>query len=30
MIPDDTPEQTRAALLDPAIMGPAIVWLAGH
>jgi gluconate 5-dehydrogenase len=28
MIPDDTPADTRARLLDPAIMGPPIVWLA--
>jgi gluconate 5-dehydrogenase len=28
MIPDDVPDSTRAALLDPAIMGPPIVWLA--
>jgi NAD(P)-dependent dehydrogenase (short-subunit alcohol dehydrogenase family) len=28
MIPDDTPADTRAGLLDPAIMGPPIVWLA--
>jgi NAD(P)-dependent dehydrogenase (short-subunit alcohol dehydrogenase family) len=27
MIPTDTPAETRAALLDPAIMGPPIVWL---
>jgi len=25
---DDTPPETRARLLDPAIMGPPIVWLA--
>jgi gluconate 5-dehydrogenase len=28
MIPDDMPEEYRATLLDPAIMGPPIVWLA--
>ena len=28
MIPDDVPAETRAALLDPAVMGPPIVWLA--
>lgn len=28
MIPDDFPAQDRARLLDPAIMGPPIVWLA--
>ena len=28
MIPDDTPSEQRARLLDPAIMGPPIVWLA--
>jgi NAD(P)-dependent dehydrogenase (short-subunit alcohol dehydrogenase family) len=28
MIPEDTPPEARAGLLDPAIMGPAIVWLA--
>jgi NAD(P)-dependent dehydrogenase (short-subunit alcohol dehydrogenase family) len=28
MVPDDTPAETRANLLDPAIMGPPIVWLA--
>ena len=28
MIPDDTPAEARANLLDPAIMGPPIVWLA--
>jgi len=28
MIPDDLPPETRARLLDPAIMGPPIVWLA--
>jgi NAD(P)-dependent dehydrogenase (short-subunit alcohol dehydrogenase family) len=27
MIPEDTPVQTRAGLLDPAVMGPPIVWL---
>lgn len=28
MTPDDVSTETRAALLDPAIMGPPIVWLA--
>ena len=28
MIPDDVPVDARAALLDPAVMGPPIVWLA--
>jgi NAD(P)-dependent dehydrogenase (short-subunit alcohol dehydrogenase family) len=28
MIPDDFPSEFRARLLDPAIMGPPIVWLA--
>ncbi|HEX4010933.1 MAG TPA: SDR family oxidoreductase [Solirubrobacteraceae bacterium] len=28
MIPEDVPAEARARLLDPAIMGPAIVWLA--
>lgn len=28
MIPDDVPAEARARLLDPAIMGPPIVWLA--
>jgi NAD(P)-dependent dehydrogenase (short-subunit alcohol dehydrogenase family) len=28
MVPDDASPQTRAALLDPAIMGPPVVWLA--
>jgi NAD(P)-dependent dehydrogenase (short-subunit alcohol dehydrogenase family) len=28
MIPDEVSTDVRAALLDPAIMGPAIVWLA--
>ena len=28
MIPEDTPDDARARLLDPAIMGPPIVWLA--
>ena len=27
MIPDDVPDYVRARLLDPAIMGPPIVWL---
>jgi hypothetical protein len=29
MIPDDVPAEVRASFLDPAIMGPPIVWLAG-
>jgi gluconate 5-dehydrogenase len=28
MVPDDTPPDARARLLDPAIMGPPMVWLA--
>ena len=28
MVPDDTPAETRERLLDAAIMGPPIVWLA--
>ena len=28
MVPDDTPDDVRERLLDPAIMGPPIVWLA--
>jgi NAD(P)-dependent dehydrogenase (short-subunit alcohol dehydrogenase family) len=28
MVPEGTPQQVRAGLLDPAIMGPPIVWLA--
>ena len=28
MIPDDTPPEMRDRLLDPAVMGPPIVWLA--
>ena len=28
MVPEDTPEDVRERLLDPAIMGPPIVWLA--
>lgn len=28
MIPDDVPDEMRARLLDPAVMGPPIVWLA--
>ncbi len=28
MVPDDTPPEVRERLLDPAIMGPPIVWLA--
>jgi NAD(P)-dependent dehydrogenase (short-subunit alcohol dehydrogenase family) len=28
MIPDDLPDEMRATLLEPAIMGPPIVWLA--
>jgi NAD(P)-dependent dehydrogenase (short-subunit alcohol dehydrogenase family) len=28
MVPDDIPDEVRARLLDPAMMGPPIVWLA--
>jgi len=28
MVPDEMPDERRANLLDPAIMGPPIVWLA--
>jgi NAD(P)-dependent dehydrogenase (short-subunit alcohol dehydrogenase family) len=28
MIPDDAPAEVQAGLLDPAVMGPPIVWLA--
>jgi gluconate 5-dehydrogenase len=28
MIPDGVPDEVRARLLDPAVMGPPIVWLA--
>jgi gluconate 5-dehydrogenase len=28
MLPDDVPAEIRAGLLDPAVMGPPIVWLA--
>ncbi|HEY1592336.1 MAG TPA: SDR family oxidoreductase, partial [Solirubrobacteraceae bacterium] len=28
MVPDDIPDELRTRLLDPAIMGPPIVWLA--
>jgi NAD(P)-dependent dehydrogenase (short-subunit alcohol dehydrogenase family) len=28
MIPEDTPAEARERLLDPAVMGPPIVWLA--
>jgi NAD(P)-dependent dehydrogenase (short-subunit alcohol dehydrogenase family) len=30
MIPDEAPPEMRAALLDPAVMGPPIVWLASQ
>jgi len=30
MIPDEVPAESRAALLDPAVMGPPIVWLASE
>jgi len=30
MIPDEVGAQVRAGLLDPAVMGPAIVWLASE
>jgi NAD(P)-dependent dehydrogenase (short-subunit alcohol dehydrogenase family) len=28
MVPDGTPAEVQAALLDPAVMGPPIIWLA--
>jgi NAD(P)-dependent dehydrogenase (short-subunit alcohol dehydrogenase family) len=28
MLPDEAPAEVRAAMLDPAVMGPPIVWLA--
>ena len=28
MVPEDTPPEVRERLLDPAVMGPPIVWLA--
>jgi NAD(P)-dependent dehydrogenase (short-subunit alcohol dehydrogenase family) len=28
MVPEDAPAEVRASLLDPAVMGPPIVWLA--
>src|SRR4051794_29892319 len=28
MVPDDAPAEVRARLLDPAVMGPPVVWLA--
>ena len=28
MVPDDVPAEVRAGLLDPAVMGPPVVWLA--
>lgn len=30
MLPDEVPEELRQRLLDPAIMGPPIVWLASE
>ena len=30
MVPDDVPDDVRARLLDPAVMGPPIVWLASE
>jgi gluconate 5-dehydrogenase len=30
MVPDEVPDEFRARLLDPAIMGPPIVWLASN
>jgi len=30
MVPEDLPDAARATLLDPAIMGPPIVWLASE
>jgi gluconate 5-dehydrogenase len=28
MVPDEIPDEFRARLLDPAVMGPPVVWLA--
>ena len=28
MVPEDVPAEIRSGLLDPAVMGPPIVWLA--
>jgi gluconate 5-dehydrogenase len=30
MIPEDLDEQARAGLIDPAVMGPPVVWLASQ
>jgi gluconate 5-dehydrogenase len=30
MVPDDMPDHLRAQLIDPAVMGPPIVWLASQ
>jgi NAD(P)-dependent dehydrogenase (short-subunit alcohol dehydrogenase family) len=30
MVPDDAPAEVRARLLDPAVMGPPVVWLASR
>jgi NAD(P)-dependent dehydrogenase (short-subunit alcohol dehydrogenase family) len=30
MTPDDAPEEAQATWLDPAIMGPPVVWLASR
>jgi NAD(P)-dependent dehydrogenase (short-subunit alcohol dehydrogenase family) len=30
MVPDETPAEARSRLLDPAVMGPPIVWLASE
>jgi gluconate 5-dehydrogenase len=30
MVPDEVPDEFRARLLDPAVMGPPIVWLASE
>ena len=30
MVPDDAPAEARARLLDPAVVGPPIVWLASR
>ena len=30
MVPDDAPAEVQARLLDPAVMGPPIVWLASQ
>jgi gluconate 5-dehydrogenase len=30
MVPDDAPADVQARLLDPAVMGPPILWLASR